>query len=180
MGEQEKGMFRMLVSSRVIGLNSRYAVNYIDLMEECLDALDLPDPARLEKFETVQENVRSGKQVGVVTHLLWPALATTFEFDIWHQAHAQVTQAGLTVERYRIAEGRLPESLANLVPAYLEAVPADPFNGKDIKYRVRKTGYVVYSVGEDLSDDGGAERDPRRRDSNDKPLPWDVTFIMER
>jgi len=180
MGEQESGMFRMLAFSRVLGLNSRYAMNYIDLMQECLDALDLPDPERLETFETVQESVRSGKQGGVITHLLWPALARTLEFDIWHQAHARVTQVGLAVERYRLAEGHLPESLDNLVPVYLEAVPVDPFNGKDLRYRVRKTGFVIYSVGEDLSDDGGAERDTRRRDSNDKPLPWDVTFIVER
>ncbi len=180
MGEQEKGVFRVLIFSRILGLNSRYALSYIGLMQECLDALELPDPERLETFEAIQERVRSGKQIGVVTHLLWPALARTLQFDILDQARARATQAGLAVERYRLAEGHLPESLANLVPAYLEAVPMDPFNGQNIKYRVRKTGFVVYSVGEDLSDDGGAERDTRHRDPRDKPPPWDVTFIVER
>lgn len=180
LGQENSGMFRMLIFSRVLGLNSRYAVTYIDLMQECFDALDLPDPERLEKFETVQESVRSGKQVGIVTHLLWPALARTLEFDIWHQAHARAVWTGLAVERYRLAEGHLPQSLKDLVPAYAQIVPTDPFDGRSLKYRTRKTGYVVYSVGEDQSDDGGAERDTRRRGPNDKPLPWDVTFIVER
>jgi hypothetical protein len=180
LGQENSGMFRMLIFSRVLGLNSRYALSYIDLMQECLDALDLPDPKRLETFETVQESVRSGKQVGIVTHLLWPALARTLEFDIWHQAHARATQVGLAVERYRLAEGHLPQSLNDLVPTYAQNVPTDPFDGRSLKYRTRKTGYVVYSVGEDQSDDGGAERDTRRRGPNDKPLPWDVTFIVER
>jgi hypothetical protein len=180
MGEQEKSMYRMFVFSRMLGLNSRYALSYIDLMQKCLDALELPDPRRLETFDAVQENVRSGKEGGVITHLLWPALARTLQFDILDHARARATQAGLAVERYRLAEGHLPQSLDNLVPAYLDAVPKDPFDGQDMRYRVRKTGFVVYSIGEDLSDDGGAERDSRRRDANGKTPPWDVTFIVER
>jgi hypothetical protein len=180
MSEREKGMYRMFVFSRMLGLNSKYALSYLDLMQDCLDALELPDPERLETFDAVQENVRSGKQIGVVTNLLWPALARTLQFDIWDQAHARAAQAGLAIERYRLAKGHLPQSLDNLVPAYLDAVPMDPFNGQEMRYRLRKTGFVVYSVGEDLSDDGGAERDSRRRDPNDKPLPFDITFIVER
>jgi len=180
IGQKESGMFRVLAFSRVLGLNSRYALNYIDLMQECLDALDLPDPERLEAFEAIQESVRSGKRGGVVTRLLWPALARTLQIDIRGLTHARATQTALAVERYRLAEGHLPQSLDNLVPAYVEAVPVDPFNGQDMRYRVRKTGFVAYSIGEDLSDDGGAERDSRRRDPSGKPLPWDVTFIVER
>ncbi len=62
----------------------------------------------------------------------------------------------------------------------MEVVPTDPFDGKNLKYRTRETGFVVYSVGEDLTDEGGAERDGRKRDGQGKPLPWDVTFIVER
>jgi hypothetical protein len=59
-------------------------------------------------------------------------------------------------------------------------VPQDPFNGESLRYLSLKNGFIVYSVGEDLSDDGGAERDSRKRDPGDKPLPWDITFIVER
>ncbi|TSA53855.1 MAG: hypothetical protein D4R45_04950, partial [Planctomycetaceae bacterium] len=89
-------------------------------------------------------------------------------------------QTSLAVERYRLAEGRLPQSLNNLVPAYIEAVPADPYDGHPLKYRTLETGFVVYSIGDDRSDDGGAERGKGERGPRGKPAPWDITFIVER
>ena len=69
-------------------------------------------------------------------------------------------KAALAVQRYRLAADTLPDKLADLVPAYLEAVPKDPFDGNDLRYKKLEPGFVVYSVGEDLSDDGGKERLP--------------------
>jgi hypothetical protein len=180
IGEQESGLFRILIISRMLGLNSRYALSYIDLMQESIDALELPDPDLLVTFNAVQESVRSGKQGGIITDLIWPALARTLQIDIRYQAQARATQAGLAVERYRMAEGHLPQSLDNLVPAFTQVVPEDPFNGENLRYRSLKTGFVVYSVSEDLSDNGGAERNTKKRDPGGKPLPWDITFIVER
>jgi hypothetical protein len=91
----------------------------------------------------------------------------------------RATQTALAVERYRLTEDRLPQSLENLVPTYMEVVPTDPFDGQTLKYRTLETGFVVYSVGYDLTDEGGAERG-RGRDQRGKQLPWDVTFIVER
>jgi len=180
IGEQEKGLFPVLIFSRMLGLNSKYALSYTNLMQKSIDALELPDPDRLETFNAIQENIHNGKQGGVITNLLWPALARTLQIDIRHQAHSRVTQAGLAIERYRLAEGHLPQSLDNLVPAFTQVVPQDPFNGESLRYLSLKNGFIVYSVGEDLSDDGGAERDSRKRDPGGKPLPWDITFIVER
>jgi hypothetical protein len=180
IGEQEKGLFQVLIFSRMLGLNSKYALSYTNLMQKSIDALELPDPDRLETFNAIQENIHNGKQGCVITNLLWPALARTLQIDIRHQAHSRVTQAGLAIERYRLAEGCLPESLKCLVPAYAQAIPMDPFDGRELKYRTLTTGYVVYSVGDDLTDEGGTERDGRGRDARGKPLPWDITFIVER
>jgi hypothetical protein len=66
--------------------------------------------------------------------------------------------------------------LADLVPDYLDAVPRDPFSGNDLRYKKLEPGFVVYSVGEDLSDDDGKEMELRTRESPN----WDVTFIVER
>jgi len=49
-----------------------------------------------------------------------------------------------------------------------------------LKYRVLHPGYVVYSVDEDLTDEGGTERGTQGRDARNKPLPCDITFIVER
>ncbi|MFC1603542.1 hypothetical protein ACFL5F_00815 [Planctomycetota bacterium] len=184
IGEQmrirdSKVLHRKLIKSRMLGLNSKYAIVYIDHMQKSINALELPDSDRLDAFSIIQENFRSGKQRGVPFHLLWPTSAWTLKLDIMRQAHYRATQTGLAVERYRLAEGQLPKSLDNLVPAYMEIVPEDPFNGQSLRYRRLKTGFVVYSVGEDLSDNGGAERNSKKRDERGKPL-FDITFIVER
>jgi len=65
------------------------------------------------------------------------------------------------------------------VPLYLDAVPKDPFDAEYLRYKRLEKGYVVYSIGTDLSDDGGAELLPpsKRKGGKDN---WDVTFIVER
>jgi len=62
-------------------------------------------------------------------------------------------------------DGKLPESLEDLVPAYLPAVPLDPFasGGKTLTY-INEAGDAndprVYGVGENGIDNGGVEIDP--------------------
>jgi len=170
----------MLGFWKMLGLHYRDAVGYIDLMQEYIDAMELPSDERLLVFNSIQEDVDGGKRGGLLTRMLWPALARMLQLETRCTAEALLAQTALAVERYRLAEGHLPESLEDLVPAYMEAVPKDPFDGRRLRYFTRESGYVVYSVGDDLTDNGGAERDGRGRDRRGKPLPWDITFIMER
>ena len=81
-------------------------------------------------------------------------------------------RAALAVERYRLVHGVCPERLADLVPDYLDAVPMDPFDGEPLRYRRLETGYMVYSVGRNLVDDGGAEKE--------RGYPPDWVFKVER
>jgi hypothetical protein len=59
-------------------------------------------------------------------------------------------------ERFQRAEGRLPTNLDDLVPDYLAAVPVDPFSGRPLHLRRLEDAIVIYSVGEDQTDDDGA------------------------
>ena len=172
--EQDSSQFRRLVKSRMLGLNSGHALGYIDLMQKSIDALELPDPDRLKAFEAVRQSAPRNKQGRIIRDVL------TLEREIERQALARVTHVGLAVERYRLAEGHVPQSLDNLVPAYMNIVPEDPFDGQHLRYRKLKTGFVVYSVNDDLSDNGGAEINKKRLAPGDKLLPWDITFIVER
>jgi hypothetical protein len=154
-------------------------------MQDCFKALDLSDNERLVAFESIQQ--RGNKRGGSLTQRLMRGVGLDLRFEFWRLAHLRVTQAGLAIERYRLAEGRLPESLKDLIPTYMQAVPLDPYDGRSLKYRKLvpsvveglKTGYVVYSIGYDMTDEGGAERG-RGRDAQGRALPWDITFIMER
>lgn len=60
--------------------------------------------------------------------------------------------------RFERDQGRWPETLAALVPEYLGAVPRDPFDGAPFRYSAEKG--LVWSVGQNLADDGGSTQVP--------------------
>jgi hypothetical protein len=66
----------------------------------------------------------------------------------------------LAIRSWRADRGgtrELPESLADLVPRFIEAVPVDPFDGKPVRYS-RARG-IIWSVGNDREDAGGEEEE---------------------
>lgn len=82
--------------------------------------------------------------------------STNYWLPARHMAQQRATVVVLAIERYRREQEQLPASLDDLVPQYLDAVPADPFDGKPVRFIKDGTGYTVYSVGTDLNDDSGA------------------------
>jgi hypothetical protein len=63
------------------------------------------------------------------------------------------------IELFREQRGASPTSLSELTPDYLSEIPMDPFTGKPFTYRLTDGSYVLYSVGPDAKDDGGAPLD---------------------
>lgn len=61
----------------------------------------------------------------------------------------------LAVRGYTGTNGKPPATLAELVPAWLPAVPIDPFSDKPLLYRVITNSFLLYSVGPDRKDDQG-------------------------
>jgi hypothetical protein len=70
-------------------------------------------------------------------------------------AHERLLTAELAVRCYQSEQGRLPPSLEQLVPTYLQRVPSDPFSGRPVIYHPQGSNWLLYSVGEDGVDDGG-------------------------
>lgn len=72
------------------------------------------------------------------------------------QAYLRAAETAAAVEGFRLANDRWPTSLVEIVPAFIPSVPVDPFNGLPLKYSQHEDGVVIYSVGPNLTDDGGA------------------------
>jgi hypothetical protein len=64
------------------------------------------------------------------------------------------TQLLLALKAYKQDTGNLPNSLQELVPKYIPESMEDPFDGKALRYSAEKK--IIYSVGKDLIDNGGA------------------------
>lgn len=83
-----------------------------------------------------------------------------------------VVHTACAVERFRLERGRLPETLAALVPEYLDEVPRDYMDGQPLRYRVDgPASFRVWSIGLDFEDDGG---EPLSDESNRGDITWRV------
>ncbi len=73
------------------------------------------------------------------------------------QAYADLARVACALERYRLANGRFPDMLDALAPKFIAKLPHDVINGQPLKYRRTDEGqFVLYSVGSNETDDGGA------------------------
>jgi DNA-binding transcriptional MerR regulator/predicted HicB family RNase H-like nuclease len=71
-------------------------------------------------------------------------------------ANLRLALTAVTLEQFRAAHNnRYPAGLSELTPSYLNTVLTDPFDGQPLRYRKQDAGYVLYSIGADLKDDGG-------------------------
>jgi len=59
----------------------------------------------------------------------------------------QLIDLAIASSAYREAKGSYPENIDDLVPAYLDAVPIDPYDGKPLKMQKVQGGLDLYSVG---------------------------------
>ncbi len=72
-----------------------------------------------------------------------------------HHTSASLAILALASERFRLAHGRWPNSAAELVPAYLSALPCDPYTGAPLHFKPNQERLILYSNGYDAKDDGG-------------------------
>jgi hypothetical protein len=178
-GDEEIPPLAVLDLYQAIGLFDRAAIVYLDRMGAYLDICRLPEGERLEAAKEIDDRVQSMSGMPEFFRRFVVTFSRSTAIELGATAQMRAALVGLAIERYRLAVGKLPDSLEKLVPAYLDSVPRDPFDGAQLRYKRLEKGYVVYSIGEDGSDDGGKERLPRdqRKDPEDS---WDVTFIVER
>jgi hypothetical protein len=150
----------------------------VDALTTNVARAQLPDPQRFASrtnWPVIEARAQNGFYL--LSRMFLPPQVRLIERDTEHRAHARVAQTALAIERYRLShDGASPENLNALIPAFLPAVPVDPFDGQPLRFQRRHSGYVVYSIGIDAKDDGGAER-PAKPKEQDR---WDVTFIVER
>ena len=170
--------FVRLQMARVSGALDLAKIRYIDLIDRHITAARLPTRERMRAASEIEREIRRMRDNQVFLTGIMPDFHGLIVFDVANTAQLLTARTALAVERYRLATGQLPSRLADLVPTYLEQVPQDPFDGQSLRYHRLEKGYVVYSVGRDLSDDGGKERAPVQIGRAEPG--YDIAFTMER
>ncbi|MFH1377234.1 MAG: hypothetical protein ABIH86_00595 [Planctomycetota bacterium] len=124
---------------------------YRSVLENRIDALSLPyydNPGN--PIKSIQEN-----NLGLLSSMITPTIDLLWNKSAKADAHQKVLMVSCAVVMYKSANGKYPEKYADLVPDYLDRMALDPFDGQLIRLAARGNGVIVYSVGENLTDDNG-------------------------
>jgi hypothetical protein len=128
----------------------------------------------------------------LLSRIIMPAFNSSLKRHYQALAERRVAALRLALRLYQIDhDGRLPARLDELVPRYVGSLPADPLaaDGRTFGYRVSPRA-LLYSVGNDGTDNGGDTTPPASRPpttapagSPDDTLFWDrrdVIFPLDR
>jgi hypothetical protein len=135
-------------TKRLFATSTRALIDSVEVpyaKAKLLDAAKRPSPAQL---------ILGGNLAGEVIYwLTMPANGAAITRKCEESVQLEATCVLLALRAYQLKNGRLPDSLSALVPEFLDAVPADDFDGQPLRYSPAKK--VIYSVGKDLRDDQG-------------------------
>lgn len=90
------------------------------------------------------------------------------------EARRRCALLAIEVVRFRQSHGgQLPDNLDSIVAKNPDLPATDPFDGKQLRYRILPDGFVVYSVGPDRTDQKGVSKAPKNNRS-----AYDVAFTV--
>jgi len=142
---------------RASGLMDWDRLASLELLRTYIALGEKPPRERVEGAAEMEPGLQSISRMLVITRMTLPSLNRIFSVEVAKIARLDLALAALAIERFRLKEGELPDSLDALVPHYLPEHPVDPFDGKPIRFVPEGTRYRLYSVGEDKIDGGGQE-----------------------
>ena len=141
-----------------------------------------PEPLNLQAESSTRLFARYGKSSyhrSVYTGLLLlaPSIEQMGQATCRSVARQRFANLGIAAYRHQLKHGQLPGSLAELDTTLISGSSTskdfaiDPFDGQPLRFRKDATGLLIYSVSQNLIDDGG---DVVSSDTN--PRPGDIGF----
>jgi hypothetical protein len=129
-----------------------------------------PYERRARQVTTIFQMVESlPRDRYALVHVMVPAPDRVMELGYRGRALHEATLTILALQRYRQEKGSYPATLEESKQAgYLDTLPADPYSDKPLSYKTADGSFMLYSLGPDFDDDGGASG----RDQEGRPKTW--------
>lgn len=136
----------------VLGMHHRDCHFFLDIIDDYSHAADLPFPQRLSAVQRVAERVTQLKNTenvvpwNIISLMLLPALEKAASKEAVAVAHLRTSRTALSVQRYQARFNKLPGSLSDLVPSFLDEVPTDPFSGQPLRFETNESGFMISTL----------------------------------
>jgi hypothetical protein len=115
--------------------------------------------------------LNSSNPYHMMARMLLPALSKASKRFAMTQTAVDQAALACALERYRLAHGQYPESLAGLKPQFIREIRHDIISGEALHYARREKDFVLYSVGWNEKDDQGTP-EPRFGTGAGKTGDW--------
>lgn len=144
-------------------------LTYLDLMERAISEAALPYREVVNIHPSVEESVDTLPRFPprLVTAILMPVYSRAQMARDRAVAILGLAEISLLLKAHRVEHGAYAESLEKLAGVNGRDLPTDPFSGKPFVYRRDGAGFLIYSWGPNLKDDGGVSPAPQERDEGD-------------
>lgn len=103
--------------------------------------------------------VRSELMADVMIARLLPAVRSAMDAETQLVARGRLEIVALALAAHRAQHAQYPDELTDLTPDIVAEVPLDPFTEQSFRYRQEGDGYLAYSLGRNLRDDNGDDRE---------------------
>jgi len=154
-GELEQRIGRLIYPDRAI---KRHMLGYYEKVLE--KAERGPRDAEAMAFDEERYIREEIPKWDILPRILLPSLSRAISLGERVKAQAALTEAVVALRLYMLKhEGQPPPSLSDVSETLPEGRLVDPFSGELLAYRVTDDGWIVYSFGPDLVDDGGQQGD---------------------
>ncbi len=87
--------------------------------------------------------------------ILIPSLGQAATLADRTKTSREIETLAVALACYHAENGQWPGELKELCPSLLKTIPADRFSGKGLIYKPSEKGYLLYSIGKNMRDDGG-------------------------
>jgi hypothetical protein len=145
---------------------------YLDTITKQLDAVSLTYNEASKRLTVAEKAIPN---YAIMARIISPVFSKMSLNRYFIAADLAETQVLLATQAYRSKFGSYPTSIDDLGKRLGWKLPADPFNGNDLVYKPAPNGFLVYSVGPDMKDNGGridVDRRQQARSKGDIVLRW--------
>ncbi len=120
----------------------------LEMLNAYIAAAKLPPHQQLAAFQAIPLPPRPPEEFRyIITSLLLPACQKVTQASLRARAQLLAASTAIACERFRMANGRWPNSLNEIPKSMLPEVPTDPCDGLPLRYQELPDGIAVYSVG---------------------------------
>jgi Tfp pilus assembly protein PilE len=128
---------------------------YADTISRMGEISRLPYYEALPQMKEIDTQIEGLPWTREFSRLLLPALTRAIESQARVEAELNLMQIGISVEQYHASTGNYPATLDMISPSLGGSLPVDPFTGESYHYQLSGGSFLLYSVGSNLTDDGG-------------------------